>query len=225
MPGPVRRESSERKRSRYRGILPHLAQADVHDRVRVTAVCDPVAGRAERAAKVFDVPRAFLSIEELLADGEVDAVTIASPIGLHYEQGQKALLAGKHVHFNKTMSIRADEATELIEIARRARPEDRRLAWRGAAAAQPGDPPADRRRRARDALLGDLRRRLRPLPRGRARARRDGRRAGDRPVLVLPPPGRRAALRHDRLRAPRPDGNPRTGAARHRALGRAHPRA
>jgi len=101
-----------------RGILPHLVQSDVHDRVRVTAVCDPVPGRAERAAKLFDIPQASLFYEELLADEEVDAVSIASPIGLHFEQGRRALLAGKHVHFNKTMSIRVAEATELIELAR-----------------------------------------------------------------------------------------------------------
>jgi predicted dehydrogenase len=101
-----------------RGILPHLAQLDVHDRVRVTVVCDPVPGRAERAAELFGIPRASLSYDELLADGEVDAVSIASPIGLHSEQGRQALLAGKHVHFNKTMSIRVEEASELIELAR-----------------------------------------------------------------------------------------------------------
>jgi predicted dehydrogenase len=101
-----------------RGILPHLAQPDVHDRVRVAAVCDPVPERAERAAERFEIPRAFLSVEELLADGDVDAVTIASPIGLHFEHGRRALLAGKHVHFNKTMSITVDEAAELIELAR-----------------------------------------------------------------------------------------------------------
>jgi predicted dehydrogenase len=101
-----------------RGILPHLAQEDVHDRVRVTAICDPAPGRAQRMANRFGVPRAFLEYEELLADGDVDAVTIASPIGLHHAQGRRALLAGKHVHFNKTMSTTVDEATELIDIAR-----------------------------------------------------------------------------------------------------------
>jgi predicted dehydrogenase len=101
-----------------RGILPHLAEADVHDRVRVTAVCDPVPGRAERTAQRFGIRRAFLSDEELLADEDVDAVTIASPIGLHFEHGRRALLAGKHVHFNKTMAISVAEATELIELAR-----------------------------------------------------------------------------------------------------------
>jgi predicted dehydrogenase len=101
-----------------RGILPHLAEPDVHDRVRVTAVCDPVPGRAQRAAELFGIPSASLSYDELLANGEVDALTIASPIGLHFEQGRQALQAGKHVHFNKTMSVRVEEASELIELAR-----------------------------------------------------------------------------------------------------------
>lgn len=103
-----------------RGILPHLTQDDVQDRVRVMAVCDPVPGRAEAAAARFGVPHFFLDYEELLEKGEVDAVTIASPIGLHYQQGRLALEAGKHIHFNKTMTTTVAEATDLIERARAA---------------------------------------------------------------------------------------------------------
>jgi len=100
-----------------RGILPHLSQADVQDRVRIAAICDPVPGRAELAKERFGAARAFTDYGDLLAHGEVDAVTLASPIGLHYEQGHQALEAGKHVHFNKTMTTTAAEATELIELA------------------------------------------------------------------------------------------------------------
>jgi len=101
-----------------RGILPHLSQEDVQDRVRLAAVCDPVPGRAQAAKERFGVERAFVDYADLLARGEVDAVTIASPIGLHYEQGRQALDAGKHVHFNKTMTTTVAEATDLIETAR-----------------------------------------------------------------------------------------------------------
>src|SRR5579859_455948 len=101
-----------------RGILPHLSQADVQDRVRLAAVCDPVPGRAEAAKAKFGVERAFVDYVDLLAHGDVDAVTIASPIGLHYEQGRQALEAGKHIHFNKTMTTRVSEATQLIDLAR-----------------------------------------------------------------------------------------------------------
>jgi predicted dehydrogenase len=101
-----------------RGILPHLSQADVQDRVTLQAVCDPVLGRAAAAASKFGVTRAYITYEDLLAQGDVDAVSIASPIGLHFAQGKQALLAGKHVHFNKSMTTTAAEATELIELAR-----------------------------------------------------------------------------------------------------------
>jgi len=100
-----------------RGILPHLSQEDVQDRVRIAAICDPAPGRAELAKERFDAERAFVDYEELLAHGDVDLVTLASPIGLHYEQGRRALEAGKHVHFNKTMTTAAAEATELIDLA------------------------------------------------------------------------------------------------------------
>lgn len=102
-----------------RGILPHLALDDIQDRVRLQAVCDPAPGRAEAAAERFGIVHAFTSYEALLDEGEVDAVTIASPIGLHYAQGKLALEAGKNVHFNKTMTTTVDEADDLIEIARR----------------------------------------------------------------------------------------------------------
>ena len=205
-----------------RGILPHLSQADVQDRVRLQAVCDPVPGRAAAAAEKYGVARAFTTYEELLEAGDVDAVTIASPIGLHYEQGRQALLAGKHIHFNKTMTTTVAEATELIDVGQRSWAQDRRFAWRGAAPAEPAGQEADRRGSDRAALLGGVRRSLRPLPRAGGVPQRRRRAFQRRPVLVLPQAGRRAALRYDRLRAPRPDQHPRAGAARDGAFRHAH---
>ncbi len=100
-----------------RGILPHLSQDDVADRVRIEALCDPVLERAEAAAQRYRVPRAFASIDEMLAEAELDAVTVASPIGLHYQHCRTALEAGKHVHANKTMTTTVREADELIALA------------------------------------------------------------------------------------------------------------
>lgn len=100
-----------------RGALQHLCLEDVQDRVRLAAVCDPAPGRAEAAAARFGVAKAYTDYEELLADPNVDAVTLGSPIGLHFEQGLAAIRAGKHVHFNKTMTTTAAEATQLIEEA------------------------------------------------------------------------------------------------------------
>jgi predicted dehydrogenase len=101
-----------------RGALMHLSQEDVQDRVRLAAVCDPVPGRAEAAAARYGVAAAYRSYEELLDDPGVDAVTLCSPIGLHYVQGKMAIEAGKHIHFNKTMTTKVEEADELMRLAR-----------------------------------------------------------------------------------------------------------
>jgi predicted dehydrogenase len=100
-----------------RGLLPHLTMDDVQDRVRVTALCDPVLDRAQAAAAKFGVPAAYASFEEMLAAGGFDAVSIASPIGLHYDQGVQAVEHGVHVHFNKSMTTTVDEADDLIARA------------------------------------------------------------------------------------------------------------
>ena len=100
-----------------RGIMPHLALDDMKDKVKLQSVCDVVPGRAAAMAAKYDMPHSSESYEELLEKGDVDAVSICSPIGLHYEQGMMALEAGKHIHFNKTMTTTVAEANELIDLA------------------------------------------------------------------------------------------------------------
>lgn len=101
-----------------RAALMHLSLDDVQDRVHIAAVCDAVPGRAQAAAERFGVPKGYDSLEELLADPNVDVVTIGTPIGIHFEQGLAAIRAGKHVHFNKTMTVTCEESTQLIEEAK-----------------------------------------------------------------------------------------------------------
>jgi predicted dehydrogenase len=103
-----------------RGLLPHLAQEDIRQWCELTAVMDPVPGRAEATAEKFGARLWFEDYDEMLAS-EIDAVVIASPIGVHYEQAMKAIAAGKHLHLNKTMTTTKGEADEVIEAARKAR--------------------------------------------------------------------------------------------------------
>ena len=103
-----------------RGLLPHLTCEDNDERVRVTAVCDIDADRARAAAEEFDVPAAFAEYDQLLASETVDAISLATPIGIHFEQGMQAIEHGIHVHVNKTFCTTLDEATALIDAARAA---------------------------------------------------------------------------------------------------------
>jgi predicted dehydrogenase len=99
-------------------VLRHLVQPDVAERVSLTAICDPVGGRARATAEKFGITRWFTNEQQLLGSDEVDAVTIASPINFHFEQVRQALLASKHVHCNKTMATSVSEAKELARLAR-----------------------------------------------------------------------------------------------------------
>lgn len=102
-----------------RGVLQHLAVHDFDDRVVLQAVCDSVPRRAAAAAEKYGAPQAFEDLGEMLSHGDVDAITICTPIGLHYDQAVAAIEAGKHLHFNKTITTSAAEADDLIARASR----------------------------------------------------------------------------------------------------------
>ena len=102
-----------------RALLPHLTQADIRGQLVVEALCDPVADRMKAAAREYGIPRTHGDVAAMAADNQIDAVSIASPIGLHAEHVLAMLAAGKHVHVNKTMSTTVAEADQIIELAAR----------------------------------------------------------------------------------------------------------
>ena len=57
-------------------------------------------------------------IEDLLADPDIDMVEICLPVQLHREVSIAALEAGKHVLVEKPISIRLDDAAEMVEIGK-----------------------------------------------------------------------------------------------------------
>ncbi|QHX36640.1 Gfo/Idh/MocA family protein [Spiroplasma sp. BIUS-1] len=61
--------------------------------------------------------KAVDSFDQML--DEVDAVYIASPNGLHYEQAKYFLAQQKHVLLEKPLTLSFNQALELIEIAKR----------------------------------------------------------------------------------------------------------
>ena len=82
----------------------HIAGIEANDNVRLAAVMDVDAARAQEAAAEHDA-RAYTDLAALLADDEVDAVHICTPHALHDEQVLASLGAGKHVLVEKPMSL------------------------------------------------------------------------------------------------------------------------
>jgi predicted dehydrogenase len=75
----------------------------------------PTKGRA--AATALRLPRAYDSLEELLADPTVTAVHLTSPNRLHFEQCRQVLAAGKHVICEKPLAMNSQETGELVRLA------------------------------------------------------------------------------------------------------------
>ncbi|MEI6915885.1 MAG: Gfo/Idh/MocA family oxidoreductase, partial [Armatimonadota bacterium] len=63
---------------------------------------------------------AYASVDELLADPDVDIVTICTPSGLHPQQAIAAAKAGKHVLIEKPIGISLEGADAAIAAAREA---------------------------------------------------------------------------------------------------------
>lgn len=76
----------------------------------------------ERLAKVQDrYPKVRVTTDsrDLIADPQLDAIAIATPVGTHFDLALAALKAGKHVLVEKPMTTSSEQAMRLIEEARR----------------------------------------------------------------------------------------------------------
>ena len=59
--------------------------------------------------------KAYPDYRDLLADKNVDAVVVATPLSMHYRMAADALASGKHVYCEKTMAYQKDEARKLVK--------------------------------------------------------------------------------------------------------------
>jgi len=85
--------------------------------VQVRGVLGSTPERGEARAIALGVPRAYPSLEELLADDSVDVVHVASPNHLHLPQARAAIAAGRHVVCEKPLGLTAVESGELATRA------------------------------------------------------------------------------------------------------------
>ena len=88
-----------------------------HELARLAWICDTDEERLAAAAARYPAACATTSFDELLADGSVKAVVVATPVPTHAELARRALAAGKHVFVEKPMALAADDAEELVALA------------------------------------------------------------------------------------------------------------
>jgi len=84
---------------------------------QLTWICDGDGGRLERVSSSFRGARATGAFEELLADPDLDAVVIATPVPTHADLARQALDAGKHVFVEKPLAQSVADAESVAAAA------------------------------------------------------------------------------------------------------------
>ena len=84
----------------------------------ITAVHDPNPDRRREAVETFG-GQSHRSLDDLLADPEVELVVLATPSQLHCAQTLAALDAGKHVVCEKPMASDSVESGRMVEAAKK----------------------------------------------------------------------------------------------------------
>lgn len=74
--------------------------------------------RADAFADEFDVPRRHDSYQALADDPDVDAIYISTPHSAHMDESIRCLRAHKAVLCEKPFAINADQARQVVEVAR-----------------------------------------------------------------------------------------------------------
>lgn len=97
----------------------HVLAAQKLPEVECVAVVNHRQESMARFAAEFGLPRQYLTVEELLADGGVDALVVGTPNYLHAPQTIAALEAGVHVMVEKPMAMNAAEAEDMVAASRR----------------------------------------------------------------------------------------------------------
>lgn len=91
-----------------------------HRDTEVTWICDAAIDRAQRLSSTCPGARATSDFMNVLDDGDVDAVVVATPPETHAELSLAAIDAGKHVLVEKPLATTLGDAQRVVDAASRA---------------------------------------------------------------------------------------------------------
>jgi predicted dehydrogenase len=81
-------------------------------------ICDDSAEQLERVAGRFPGVRTSADLDELLADPDLDAVAVATPVPTHAPLARRVLAAGKHAFIEKPLAQSLADAEQVVADAR-----------------------------------------------------------------------------------------------------------
>jgi len=95
-------------------ILPAIRQVSG---LRLVGVCSRTESVVKECSESMNC-HGWVNPDDMLKAQDLDIIYLATPIGLHAEQGEKILLAGKHLWCEKPFTCDLKQSRELIKISR-----------------------------------------------------------------------------------------------------------
>lgn len=84
----------------------------------IYAVCSKSVANGQKYANQFGVKKVYATAEEMFQDPQIDIVYIATPHHIHYPYLRQALMAGKHVFCEKSITVNSQQLEECVTIAK-----------------------------------------------------------------------------------------------------------
>src|SRR4051812_33054754 len=95
----------------------HAQAYDQLDTTELVAVCGSQEARLGPIAEQYGC-RAYTSLDELLADDNVQLISVATPHKSHADLAIRCMRAGKHVLVEKPLTVDLAEADRMLSVAR-----------------------------------------------------------------------------------------------------------
>ncbi|MDQ0827276.1 UDP-N-acetyl-2-amino-2-deoxyglucuronate dehydrogenase [Arthrobacter sp. B2I5] len=103
----------------------HAVALEAFPEVRIVALVDAIPAASESLADFIEKkggprPPQFTTLQEAFGAVDIDLVALATPSGLHIQQGLEVLAAGKHVVIEKPLDVDLTRAQEIEAAAKEA---------------------------------------------------------------------------------------------------------
>jgi len=95
----------------------HCEALSAVSEVELYAVCTRTKSRLDEVQARFSVPKAFTDYNEMLADPELDAVSVVTMWDQHVDPVLASLAAGKHVFCEKPMASTVEDCQRIVDAA------------------------------------------------------------------------------------------------------------
>ncbi len=85
--------------------------------IEVAGIVGSTAEKSRSSCEKLNLPHLYETLGDALQDASVDAIHLATPNVLHYEQVKAVLASGKHCLCEKPLAMNSIESAELVRLA------------------------------------------------------------------------------------------------------------